>query len=222
MLTKLRNYFLSGLVIFMPLALTIYIFVAVIGFLDGQIGRFLEPIILEKYGFYFEGIHRFIFNFLCVVAGVYLIILIGFFARNFVGRKIYEFFEQILIKLPFFRQLYPAFKEISIFLFSRDRVASFKQVVLVEYPRKGIYSLGFLTNDAPEEVAEIINKDMCSVFISTSPSPLTGFTIIIPRKDVTVLEMSIEAAFKFIVSGGVVNPQQQLGQTSKKRSADEN
>ncbi len=218
---KLRNYFLSGLVIFLPAALTIYIFFLALNFLDARIARFLEPIILEKYGFYFEGIHRFLFHFLCILVLVYLIILIGVLARNFLGRKIYEIFEQILVKLPFFRQLYPAFKEISIFLFSRDRVASFKQVVMVEYPRKGIYSLGFLTNEAPAEVTDKINKEMANVFISTSPSPLTGFTIIVPRKDITVLDMSIEAAFKFIVSGGVVNPQQQVGMTPKPKDLED-
>ncbi|MBZ0166737.1 MAG: DUF502 domain-containing protein, partial [Candidatus Omnitrophica bacterium] len=116
-------------------------------------------------------------------------------------------FEQMLVKLPFFRQLYPAFKEISIFLFSRERMVSFKQVVMLEYPRKGIYSIGFLTNDAPSQVKDVVKKDLCNVFISTSPSPLTGFTMMVPRKEVIYLDISIEAAFKYILSGGVVNPQ---------------
>ena len=78
---------------------------------------------------------------------------------------------------------------------------------MLEYPRKGIYSVGFLTNDAPPQVKDVIKKDLCNVFISTSPSPLTGFTVIIPRKELVFLDVSIEAAFKFILSGGVVNPQ---------------
>ncbi|MGE0268562.1 MAG: DUF502 domain-containing protein [Candidatus Omnitrophota bacterium] len=206
MLTKIRNYFISGLVIFLPMALTAYLFILTLNFLDGQIAKFIEPIIFEKYGYYFEGVHRFAFHFLCALIGVFLIILIGILARNFIGKKVYELFEQTLVKLPFFRQVYPAFKEMIIFLFPRDKVANFKQVVLVEYPRKGIYAVGFLTNDSPKEILDKTKQDVCNVFIPTSPSPLTGFTTIIPRTDLIFLNMSIEGAFKFLISGGVVNP----------------
>lgn len=209
MLQKLRNYFISGLIIFLPLALTIMLFIWGITSLDAWLGNVLQPIIEDRYGedFYFEGVYRFAFHTLCVVLLIYIIILVGMFARNFVGQKVYDIFEQLLVKLPFFRQLYPAFKEIAIFLFSRERMVSFKQVVLLEYPRKGIYSMGFLTNDAPGQVRDMVKKDLCNVFISTSPSPLTGFTVLIPRKELIFLDISIESAFKFILSGGVVNPQ---------------
>ncbi len=209
MLQKMRNYFISGLIIFLPLTLTIVLIVWGITSLDGWLGNVLQPLIEDRYGedFYFEGVYRIAFHTLCVTLLIYVIILIGMFARNFVGQKVYDMFEQLLVKLPFFRQLYPAFKEISIFLFSRERMVSFKQVVMLEYPRKGIYSVGFLTNDAPAQVKDVIKKDLCNVFISTSPSPLTGFTVIIPRKELIFLDVSIESAFKFILSGGVVNPQ---------------
>lgn len=209
MLQKLRNYFISGLIIFLPVTLTVLLIIWGITSLDGWLGNVLKPLIEDRYGtgFYFEGMYRVAFHTLCVTLLIYVIILIGMFARNFVGQKIYDIFEQLLIKLPFFRQLYPAFKEIAIFLFSRERLVSFKQVVMLEYPRKGIYSVGFLTNDAPPQVKDVIKKDLCNVFISTSPSPLTGFTVIIPRKELIFLDVSIEAAFKFILSGGVVNPQ---------------
>ena len=209
MLQKLRNYFISGLIIFLPLALTVMMIIWGITSFDAWLGNVLQPIIEDRYGedFYFEGVYRVAFHTLCVTLLIYIIILIGMFARNFVGQKVYDIFEQLLVKLPFFRQLYPAFKEIAIFLFSRERMVSFKQVVMLEYPRKGIYSVGFLTNDAPPQVKDVIKKDLCNVFISTSPSPLTGFTVIIPRKELVFLDISIEAAFKFILSGGVVNPQ---------------
>ena len=209
MLQKMRNYFISGMIIFLPLTLTVVLIIWGLTSLDAWLGNVLQPIIADRYGedFYFTGVYRVAFHTLCVVLLIYIIILIGMFARNFVGQKVYDIFEQMLVKLPFFRQLYPAFKEIAIFLFSRERLVSFKQVVMLEYPRKGIYSVGFLTNDAPPQVKDVIKKDLCNVFISTSPSPLTGFTVIIPRKELIFLDISIEAAFKFILSGGVVNPQ---------------
>ena len=209
MLQKMRNYFISGMIIFLPLTLTVVLIIWGLTSLDAWLGNVLQPIIEDRYGedFYFTGVYRVAFHTLCVVLLIYIIILIGMFARNFVGQKVYDIFEQMLVKLPFFHQLYPAFKEIAIFLFSRERMVSFKQVVMLEYPRKGIYSVGFLTNDAPPQVKDVIKKDLCNVFISTSPSPLTGFTVIIPRKELVFLDVSIEAAFKFILSGGVVNPQ---------------
>ena len=200
MMHRLRNYFLSGLVVFLPLALTIYIFILTINFAEDIFGKYLAPYFYDKVGFYFKGIS--------VLVGLLVILAIGFFVTNFLGRKIYEFFENILIKLPFFRQVYPALKEMAIFLFSRDKMRSFKQVVLVPYPRKGIYSMGFLTNQTGQAIAAKTREELCNVFISSSPSPLTGFTVIVPKKEIIFLDISVEDAFKFIVSGGVVNPLQ--------------
>lgn len=208
MWNKLRNYFISGLIIFLPMALTIYLFIITLGFVDRRIAEFIKPIMTEKYGYIYEGWNRFVIHFLFVVIWVFLIIMIGVLTRHFLGKKIYSYFERIFANLPFFKQVYPAFKEMVIFLFPRENVVTFKQVVLVEYPRKGIYSIGFLTNDAPKETMEKTKLDMCNVFIPTSPSPLTGFTTIVPRTDLILLDMAIEGAFKFIISGGVVNPPQ--------------
>lgn len=198
MFTKLRKYFISGLVVFLPAALTVYLFWAGIEFADGLLGKYLEPYLAKNFGFYFHG--------LSIIVGVYIIILIGFFVTNFLGRKIYDFFERILVRLPFFKQVYPALKEMAIFLFSRDQLKSFKQVVLLEYPRKGIYSFGFLTNDSSPVINELVKKDMCNVFVPSAPGPLTGFVMMVPRKDIVFTNIRIEDAFKVIVSGGVVNP----------------
>lgn len=198
MLPNLRRYFITGLIIFLPLALTVYLFFLTINFADNFLGQFIQPYFYEQFGFYFHGVS--------IVIGVYLIILIGFFASNFFGKKIYDFFEKILIRLPFFRQVYPAIKEMAIFLFSRDQMQKFKQVVVVEYPRKGIYSYGFLTNSSSEIVGGIVNRELCNVFIPSAPGPLTGFAVMFPKEDIFFVDVNIEDAFKFILSGGVVNP----------------
>jgi uncharacterized membrane protein len=166
---------------------------------EGFFSKVVEPYFYESFGFYFYG--------LSIIVGVYLVVLIGFLVTNILGKKVYEFFERMLIRLPFFKQVYPALKEMAMFLFSRDRMNSqFKKVVIIEYPKKDIYSFGFLTNDAALHISEKANKELCNVFIPSSPSPLTGFAVMIPRKNIIVVDITVEEAFKFIMSGGVVNP----------------
>lgn len=200
MFGKIRKYFISGLIVFLPIALTIYLFYLAIAFTDNFFREFFE-----KFGFGFGEYYG-----LSIIIGISIIILIGFITTNFLGRKIHGFFERIVLKLPFFKQVYPALKEMAVFLFARERLASFKQVVLVEYPRKGIYTMGFLTNDSSKEVCDSIGKELCNVFVPSSPGPLTGFTILIPKKEIIYTKISIEDAFKFIVSGGVVNPHEMV------------
>jgi len=198
MMNRLKKYFIAGLVVFVPMAVTIYSFFLAINFADGLLGKYLEPYFAESFGFYFSGIS--------ILVGVYIIIVIGFFVTNFFGQKIYGLVERLFIKLPFFKQVYPAIKEMAIFLFSREQLKQFRQVVIIEYPRKGIYSFGFLTNETSKKITEKVRRDLCNLFIPSSPSPLTGFTVMVPKKDIIFLDITVEEAFKFILSGGVVNP----------------
>jgi uncharacterized membrane protein len=199
MFHKFKKYFVTGLVVFLPGALTVYIFFITISFADNILGKYLEPVFMKQFGFYVRGIS--------ILLEVYIIVLIGFLFTNFLGRKVYDFFDKLLVKLPFFKQVYPALKEMAIFLFSREQLSTFRQVVLVEYPRKGIYSLGFLTNDSSKNLCDLTKQDVCNVFIPTTPSPLTGFVIIVPKKEVIHTDIKLEDAFKLIVSGGVINPE---------------
>ena len=197
MWTRIRRYFISGLVVFLPLALTVYLFVLTINFSDGLLGKFLKPYFIESFGFYPRGIS--------IVVGFLIVLLIGFMATNYFGRKLHSFFERLVVKLPFFKQVYPAFKEIALFLFTRDRLA-FRQVVIVEYPRAGLYSFGFLTNETSRKICDLVGKELYSVFIPSAPGPFTGYVIMVPKKQVTFTELSVEETIKYIVSGGVVNP----------------
>jgi len=199
MFANLRKYFISGLIVFLPMALTIYIFFLAINFADNILGKYLEPVFMERFGFYFRGIS--------ILIGMYVIVVVGFLFTNFLGRQIYDFFDRLIVKLPFFKQVYPALKEMAGFLFSGDKLKTFRQVVIAEYPRKGIFSVGFLTNESSDIFNELTkSNELCNVFFATSPSPVTGFTVLIPKKDVIITEIKIEDAFKFLVSGGVVNP----------------
>lgn len=198
MLKKIKNYFLSGLVVFLPLALTVYLIFLAMNFAEGIFGKFLKPIFAENFGFYFSG--------LSIIMGVYVIVVIGFLVTHFIGKKVYDLFENLLIKVPIVKQIYPALKEMVVFLFTRDRMGSFGKVVIAEYPRKGMYALGFLTNESAEKISRLTGKELCNVFIPSAPGPLTGYVTLIPKKEIILTDISIEEAFKFIVSGGVVNP----------------
>lgn len=198
MMAKGRKYFISGLVVFLPVVLTVYVLVLLVRFSDGLLGKHLQPIFIEQFGFYPPG--------LGMLVGFLTIIFIGFFATNFLGRRVFKFFEGMLLKLPFVRQVYPAIKEMAVFLFSGDQIRSFKQVVLIEYPRKGIYSFAFLTNDSAQHLNEKVHRELCNVFVPSAPGPLTGFVMMVPKKDIIFTDIRIEEAIKFIVSGGVVNP----------------
>lgn len=198
MWSRLKKYFISGLVVLAPLLITFYFFVLIINFADGVLGNFLEPYFEKRFGIYFRG--------LSILIGAYVVVLIGFFVTNILGKRVFDFFEGFIIRLPLVRQVYPALKEMAVFLFSQDQLRSFKQVVLIEYPRRGIYSFGFLTNDSSPRLCEKMKQELCNVFVPSAPGPLTGFVMMVPKKEIIFTDMRIEDAFKFIVSGGVVNP----------------
>ncbi len=196
MKTHLKKYFAYGLTIFLPLLFTVYIIVLTFNFADGFLGKFIKPA-LEPFGFYFRG--------LSIIVFIFLIFIIGFLATHFFGKNLYPFMERLLLRLPFFKQVYPAMKEIALFAFSREKTA-FKQVVLVEYPRKGVYSMGFLVNDSSKAICEQLKKDLCNILVPTSPSPFSGFVVLVPRDEVIFTDITVEQAIKFLVSDGVVNP----------------
>ena len=192
---KFRNYFISGLVIFLPLALTVNLFVLTFNISDGFLGKYIQPYFSREFGFYVRG--------LSILICVLLIFVIGFLGTNFLGRRLFPIAEGFLLKLPFFKQVYPALKEVFLFLFRRDKLA-FQKVVLVQYPRKGIYSIGFLTNATPKKICEKTLQELYSVFVPHTPSPLGGFLILFPREDLIFPEISVEEAIKFVISAGVV------------------
>ena len=113
--------------------------------------------------------------------------------------------DKALRKFPLVRHVYPAVKQITAFLFASQQQA-FKKVVLVEYPRRGIWSIGFITNESFQEVKQKTKQDLLNIFIPSSPGPLTGFFTLIPRKEVILLDIAVEDAIKLLVSGGLLNP----------------
>jgi len=133
----------------------------------------------------------------------------GRLVGGFVGRRIYRQMEGFITALPVFKQVYPYIKQIVDFLFSDEKPIEFNRVVVTEYPRRGIWSVGFLTGKTMKSIAKSSGEDAVTIFIPSSPTPFTGYTITVPRKDVIELPISVEEAIRFAVSGGVLVPDHQ-------------
>ena len=194
---RLRRYFATGLVVVLPMYLTVYFLIVIFHFMNGILGNFINLILRRYLGFSIPCL-----GFILLL---FFIPIVGFLANKFVGRLFIPFFEKFFLKFPLSRSIYPAAKQIIQFLFSGMKM-SFKKVVLIEYPRKGIWSVGFITNDGFKDAREKTGQDLINVFVASTPNPLTGFYIIIERSDVKILDISIEDGLRLIVSGGVVNP----------------
>jgi len=192
-MTKMRRYFITGLLVVLPVLITFYVMVAILSFLDNILGKYITSLV----GFRIPGLGILIFAL--------LILLAGMFAVNFLGKRILPFIEKLFVKIPLVHKIYPATKQMTQFLLS-DKRESFKKVVLIEYPRKGLYSIAFVTNDGMKEVQEKVRSPLLNIFIPSSPGPLTGYFLLVPENEVKYLDISIEQGLRLIVSGGVVNP----------------
>lgn len=188
-LKKLRNYFLTGLVIFIPLALTQWIILATFNFLDGILKPLIRPIIGDVPGISFAVL-------------LLLITLIGLLGTMAWGRRAVGVLEKSLLKIPFVGMVYKTLKEASDVILTK-RAKDFKSIVLVEFPKKGTYAIGFTTASNIPEVSEKIGKDVINIYVPTTPNPTSGFFIMVPTKDAIFLDMSVEEAFKIILSGGL-------------------
>ncbi|MEM8791165.1 MAG: DUF502 domain-containing protein [Pseudomonadota bacterium] len=196
----MRANFLTGLVVVAPVGLTIYLTWAIITFIDDQIVP-LVPSIYNPSTYLDVDIPGFgVIVFLIFTA------FIGTLARRVFGRQLIRFGENLIDRTPVIRSIYNAIKQIAETVFSSSK-ASFKQACLVEYPRKGIWAIAFVSTDTKGEVADKSGgEEMVSVFLPTTPNPTSGFLLFVPRKDVQILDMTVEDAAKLVISAGLVVP----------------
>jgi uncharacterized membrane protein len=191
---KISGYFLRGLITLLPLLVTIWLLMILFNFLDGILGTILTAII----GRHIPG--------LGLIAMILLIFLVGFFATYIIGAQLFKLGEEILYRVPIVKSVYSAVKQLNDVLFMQKSAEEYRRACIVEYPRKGIWSLGFVTSDAAAEIEVKAKEKMINVFVANTPTPATGFLIMVPARDVILLDMKIEDAFKYIVSGGVLKP----------------
>jgi uncharacterized membrane protein len=200
LLQRLRNDFLTGLVVVLPIFLTAYLVWWFVGFVDDKV----VPLVPRRWDP--ENIFgRNIFGF-GLLLFVSFTTLVGALAKNLIGRQILAVGETILGRTPIIRPIYNGLKQIAETLFSQTG-NSFQQTCLVEFPRRGIWRIGFVSNEHLGEIpARAGEADMLSVFLPHTPNPTTGFLIFVPRSDVRLLDMSVEVAARVVISGGLVSP----------------
>ena len=197
-----KNDLIAGLLVVIPLATTIWLTITiaswVINFLT-QIPKQLNP---------FDGLHPLLVNLLNLLVGLAVpllsILIIGLMARNIVGKWLLDFGERILQAIPLAGQVYKTLKQL-LETILKDSNGKFRRVVLVEYPRREMWSIAFVTGTVTSEIQQKMDKPMLNLFIPTTPNPTTGWYAVVPEKDVINLSMSIEEAFKIVVSGGIVS-----------------
>ncbi len=198
---KLRNYFLAGILVTAPISITFYVTWGFLKFLDKKI----TPVIPEIYNpntYLPVDIPG-----LGLIIAVVFFVVVGFITRNFFGRLLIRISENILKRVPVISNIYGAIKQIFETVMASQSDA-FKEVVMFEYPRKGIWALGFVTGQTKGEVKTMTKDDTVNVFVPTTPNPTSGFLLFIPKKDVTYMKMSVEEGIKMIVSGGIITPEE--------------
>ncbi len=199
----------AGILVWLPIGVTVFLLRILIGLMDRTLLFLPEQFRPESlFGFGIPG--------LGFVLTILVVFLTGIFAANIVGRSMVNFWESVLDRIPVVRSVYSAAKNFAEIVFS-DSSNSFKQVLLIEYPRKGLFSLAFQTSSELGEVQGRTGEEVVCTFVPTTPNPTSGFIIIVPKKDVVALDMDVDEALKMIISLGVVVPtwrKEQLGELS--------
>jgi uncharacterized membrane protein len=195
---RLRNYFISGLLFWIPLALSVLVIKFFLEVVNNLVPTKLLPESLLNLDTTIPG------------SGIILVILIilitGALVTNILGRKLVDLWERALNKIPGFRNIYNALKKISSTVLNTSS-DSFRKAYLIQYPSKGIWVIAFQSGDYEGEVKNIIGGEVVNLFVPTTPNPTSGFFIMMPKKDAYELQMSVEEAFKLVISAGVVTPE---------------
>ncbi len=220
----LRNNFLAGLVVVAPVAITVWLIWTFVGWIDGWVLPFVPKayhpdMLIQRW---FGDSEWFIALFgenvrvnirgLGVVVFLVFTIIVGWIAKGLIGRQFITFGETIVDRIPVLRSLYSGIKQIAETVFAQSE-AKFDKACLVEYPRKGIWAIAFISTNAKGEIDEKIpvEEDIASVFLPTTPNPTSGFLLFVPRHSVTELDMSVEDAAKLVISAGLVYPGKKNG-----------
>ena len=193
-LSSLRNNFIAGVVVLIPIGITLYLTVFIINISSKLIPKEINPNHYLPYNI--PGLE--------ILIAILLITIIGWISLSFIGKRLFNFFEAILNKIPIIRTIYSAVEQL-IETFTSSK-SDKKTVVLVEYPRKGVYAVGFATKENTGEIKKKAGKELLNVFVPTTPNPTSGFLLMFPKEEVIFLDLTFEEASKFIVSAGSFNP----------------
>jgi uncharacterized membrane protein len=198
MLAYLRTYFISGLLVWLPIIITVIVLKFLVDILSKSLlllPTSLQPDVLL--GFHLPGVG--------VVLTVVVIFLTGLFAANFIGSRLVAMGDAIMARIPLVRTVYTGVKQVTQTLFTPGG-QSFRKVLLVEFPREGVWSLAFQTGEVSQEIESALKEPMVSYFVPTTPNPTSGFLMMAPRSKVIDLDISVDQALKMVISLGVVQP----------------
>lgn len=194
----MKKYFITGLLIWVPLAITAWVMTLIVRTMD-QTLLLLPAAIRPEHllGIYIPGIG--------VIATLLVVFLTGLVTANFIGQRLLRFWEGVLSRIPVVKSVYYSVKQVSDTLFSSSGEA-FRKALLVQYPREGVWTIAFLTGQPGGDVVNHLEGDYVSIYVPTTPNPTSGFFLMVPRKDIVELDMSVDEALKYIISMGVVAP----------------
>ena len=194
----IKRYFFTGLLISAPIGATIYITIFIVEFIAGLVPQRFNPngLLPEIIGYEIPGLE--------LIIAFLSFILIGLIFSTLFGKAILGYFDNLITRIPFAGNVYKAIKQITETFSNAD--AAYQKVVLIEYPRKDIYAIGFMTGETKGEIKNRKKIDMVNVFVPTTPNPTSGFLLFIPKEDAVELDMSVEDAIKLVVSAGMVIP----------------
>ena len=195
--SKLRNYFIAGVLVLIPIGVTVYLTLFFIKIFSKILPQEINPNNYLPYSI--PGLE--------IIISIIVITVIGWLSLSFLGKKLVKLVNDIFKKIPFLRTVYSAIGQMTQ-SFAQNRKSKKKSVVLVEYPRKGSWAVGFATQKNTGEIESKINKNLINVFVPTTPNPTSGFLLMYPKDEIIYLDMSFEDASKFIVSAGTSNPRE--------------
>ncbi|HBU97225.1 DUF502 domain-containing protein [Thalassospira lucentensis] len=201
---RVRAYFLTGVLISTPLAITFGLAWWFIEFVDSKV----MPLIPAHYNpeaYLPDGYQEYGIPGFGLLVMLVFITMVGWFTTNFAGRALIKLYERILGRIPAVRSIYGAIKQILETVLANQSNA-FRQAVLLEYPRRGMWAIGFITGETKGEVQHLTEDTVINIFLPTTPNPTSGFLLFVPRQDVVILDMSVEEAIKMVMSGGIVTP----------------
>ena len=193
--SKLRNYFITGVLVLIPFGVTVYLTLFFIKIFAKILPQEINPNNYLPYSI--PGLE--------IIISIIVITLIGWLSLSFLGKKLVKLVNDIFKRIPFLRTVYSAIGQMTQ-SFALSRKSKKKSVFLIEYPRKGSWAVGFATQDTKGEIKSKTNKDLVNVFVPTTPNPTSGFLLMFPKDEIIFLDMSFEEASKFIVSAGTSNP----------------
>ncbi|MGB3409212.1 MAG: DUF502 domain-containing protein [Jannaschia sp.] len=209
LLTRIRNNFLTGLIVIAPIGLTFWLIWSLMGWMDSWVLPFVplryrpDIWLLQQFGLDVD--------IRGIGVGFFLLftLLVGWLAKGLIGRSILRWAENLVQTMPVVRSVYGGLKQIAETILAQDQ-SSFETACLVEYPRKGLWAIAFISTSAKGEIAARAEEPMMSVFLPTTPNPTSGFLLFVPKEDIIILDMSVEDAAKLVISAGLVYPASQL------------